>query len=331
MPAKIIPLVLLAIACTAWVSAHGAGLKPLELPATADAPQLSGAVWSPCAAATSGSVSLRQIVVEGIRDCPVHGTSLPLIVFSHGARGWFGGHHDTASALADAGFVVAAVTHQDKSPNWQTERPAAIKRLIDYMLGNWPNRSRLDGERIGFFGFSRGGYTGLVLLGAEPDFGRMISHCQKVPADVLCQFAFQSSANVAAAREQSPRVKGMYVHDSRIQAAVIAAPLGLVFSPKALKQIQVPMQLWRPEIDELVIYPYNAQAIYDGLLEKPDYRVVPGASHFAILAPCTEQQAQTVSALCRDAENFDRFAFHEQFNEQVIEFFGQKLESSRAN
>ena len=36
---------------------------------------------------------------------------LPLVVFSHGTAGWFGGHHDTAAALADAGFVVAAINH----------------------------------------------------------------------------------------------------------------------------------------------------------------------------------------------------------------------------
>jgi len=315
MTARIIPLVFLVIACSAWLTAHGAGLKPLKLPATADARQLTGAVWSPCAATSSGSVSLRQIVVPGVRACPIDGTSLPLIVFSHGANGWFGGHHDTASALADAGFVVATVTHPDKSPNWQSERPAAIKRLVDYMLGTWPDRDRLDGERIGFFGFSRGGYTGLVLLGAAPDFGRMTAHCQRLPADVLCQFAYPSTL----AKEE-------YAHDRRIQAAVVAAPLGLVFSPEALKKIVAPMQLWRPENDEMVAYPYNAQAVYDAMSGKPDYRVVPGAGHFSILAPCSEQQAQKLPALCRDAENFDRDAFHQHFNQQVAEFFRHKLE-----
>ena len=47
----------------------------------------------------------------GVKDCPVTGAKLPLVVFSHGTIGWFGGHHDTAAALADAGFVVAAINH----------------------------------------------------------------------------------------------------------------------------------------------------------------------------------------------------------------------------
>jgi len=41
------------------------------------------------------------------------------------------------------------------------ERPAAIRRLIDFMLGAWPDAARIDRERIGLFGFSRGAYTGL--------------------------------------------------------------------------------------------------------------------------------------------------------------------------
>jgi predicted dienelactone hydrolase len=33
------------------------------------------------------------------------------------------------------------------------ERPAAIKRLIDYIIRTWPDHARIDAEKIGFFGF----------------------------------------------------------------------------------------------------------------------------------------------------------------------------------
>jgi predicted dienelactone hydrolase len=45
------------------------------------------------------------------------------------------------------------------------ERPNDIKRLIDFMIGASPAASNIDPGRSGFFGFSRGGYTGLVLVG----------------------------------------------------------------------------------------------------------------------------------------------------------------------
>jgi predicted dienelactone hydrolase len=58
----------------------------------------------------------------------------------------------------------------DGRPELLIERPADIKRLTDFMLGAWPEAAKIDRERIGLFGFSRGGYTGLVVIGGNPDF-----------------------------------------------------------------------------------------------------------------------------------------------------------------
>jgi predicted dienelactone hydrolase len=40
------------------------------------------------------------------------------------------------------------------------------------MLAAWSDSARIDPSRIGFFGFSRGGYTGLVEIGAELSLGK---------------------------------------------------------------------------------------------------------------------------------------------------------------
>ena len=307
------------------VVAQAAGIQQITLAVVDQAAPLRGAVWYPCAAPPE-TVRLRRVQVPGVKDCPVSGQGLPLVVLSHGARGWFGGHHDTAAALADAGFVAAAITHPDREGGaWRSERPAAVKRLIDHMLERWPDRQRLDGERIGFFGFSRGGYTGLVLIGGKPDFRRFVSHCQAVPNDRLCQLtggARPAGAGSAAGAAPPPLD---LTHDARIRAAVIAAPLGLVFSPEGLSGVRVPVQLWRPEHDVLASHPYNAEAVYRALPVKPDYRVVPGAGHFAILAPCTPPQAQAVPRLCNDAPGFDRVAFHQSFNADIVAFFETHL------
>jgi predicted dienelactone hydrolase len=53
------------------------------------------------------------------------------------------------------------------------ERPADIKRSIDYILETWPDASRIDARPIGFYGFSFGGYTGLVVIGADPDLRKV--------------------------------------------------------------------------------------------------------------------------------------------------------------
>ena len=56
----------------------------------------------------------------GAKDCPV-------IVISHGSGGSFLGHHDTAETLADAGFVVAAISHPGI-----TFRTLAVKAICLY-------------------------------------------------------------------------------------------------------------------------------------------------------------------------------------------------------
>jgi predicted dienelactone hydrolase len=142
-----------------------------------------------------------------------------------------------------------------------------------------------------------------------------------VSADPVCR-------PTGAPRRRSGRPastsKSAYTHDARIKAAVIAAPLGVVFGRDELKAVTVPIQLWRAEKDERVRFPYHADAVAKALPKRPDYRLVP-AGHFAFLAPCTARQAEAVPALCRDAGGFDRVAFHKRFNAAVVTFFKTHL------
>ncbi len=52
------------------------------------------AEWSPCAA-PAGTVTLGPFALPAVRDCPVVGDKLPLIVISHGFGGTSLVHHDT--------------------------------------------------------------------------------------------------------------------------------------------------------------------------------------------------------------------------------------------
>ena len=45
-------------------------------------------------------------------------------------------------------------------------------------LGLRANSVRIDRDRIGFFGFSMGGYTGLVVIGGNPDFRKDLPGCE---------------------------------------------------------------------------------------------------------------------------------------------------------
>jgi predicted dienelactone hydrolase len=170
------------------------GFQFIEVPAGADRPALKGAMWYPCSG-SPGEIDLGkitatfEITVRGAKNPPISGDKLPLVVVSHGKGSHFVLHRDTAETLADAGFVVAGINHPgdtvfDMSRSGDlsamVERPTDIKRLVDFMLFISPAASRIDPQRIGFFGFSFGGYTALVFLGAYPDWAVFTAERQRL-------------------------------------------------------------------------------------------------------------------------------------------------------
>jgi predicted dienelactone hydrolase len=250
-------------------------------------------------------------------DGAIAGRALPLVVILHGVQGSFANHYHTALALAEAGFVVAAVTQGDDIR--LGERPRHVGRLLDYMLGAWPHHARLDATRIGMFGFSVGGFTTLVAIGGVPDFGRIPAYCAEFP-DRVC--AMLKERNVETSVPASA-----WAHDARVKAAVVAAPtLAFTFGRETLAPIKVPVQLWRAGADAITPHPRAAEAIYQALPTRPDYVVVPHASHFVFVA-CSGEMAKRAPAICQDAPELDREAFHRELNAAVVAFFKAKLPS----
>jgi predicted dienelactone hydrolase len=291
------------------------GFQFIEVSGDADCPALEGAVWYPCREPL-GEIDLGEvtatfaITVTGAKNGPISGDKLPLVVVSPGRRSHFALHHDTAEMLADAGFVVAVINHpgdtyfdqsrSDDRSAWGVERPSDIKQLVDFMLGASPLASNIDRQRIGFYGFSRGGYTGLVLIGANPDW--------------------------AAAKEfPTPPL----AHDPRIKAAVIADPFAVFFTADSLASVTTPVQLWASEHGGDGVTLESVAAVDRNLSSKHEYHVVPNSGHFAFLIPCPPALAKAVPEVCTDAPGFDRAAFHEQFNADVLAFFRKHLGQAR--
>jgi len=310
------------ILCCLGTPALAAGIQLLD----AD-PGLSGAIWYPCGAEPK-HVALGRLAVGadfglmGVKDCPVATTKLPLVIFSHGRTGWFGANHDTAEALADAGFVVAAINHPGDSGNdpsqseslsvWAS-RPVDMIRLLDFMLRDWKDKAVIDPARIGFFGFSKGGYTGLVLMGVTPDFGRIAEFC--------------TDKTGTCAQLHNGEAPPNPPHDARIKAAVIVDPATGTFTRDNLAAIKIPLQYWRSELGGPGVGDGSGTArVANSLPGKPDIHAVP-AGHFAFLAPCSAELATAIPRICTDVPGFDRVAFHRDFNASVIKFFGANLGS----
>jgi predicted dienelactone hydrolase len=316
-----------ALVMLAAMPAHAVGFEQIMVPDPAGAP-LEVGVWYPSdAPAAPQRLGLFEQTVAD--RGAVAGRDLPLIVMSHGTGGSFEGHYDTALALAEAGFVVAAVTHtgdnyRDRSQSTRLEnRPRHIKVLIDYMLASWQHHEMLDPARVGMFGFSAGGFTALVAIGGTPDMRTVAPYCAAHPDEWACRMLKEHKADQSA---NASGAEANWVHDSRIVAAVIAAPaVGYAFSAEALAAVTAPIQLWRGDSDEILPHPNYAQAVYDRLPVKPEYHVVANAGHFAFLAPCSPALAARVPEICRDPQGFDRAAFHREFNAAVVAFFKARM------
>jgi predicted dienelactone hydrolase len=259
-------------------------------------------------------------------DAAVDGSSHPLIVISHGNGGSLEGHYDTALALARSGFIVAAMTHtgdnyKDQSRATQlADRPRAVHAVVDYMLAAWPDHAAIDADKIGVFGFSSGGFTALVSIGGIPDLTRVASYCAEHEATYACQVLKQHPVS-----SDHPIPVEAWIADRRIKAAVVAAPaIGFTFRA-GLGNVNVPIQLWRAEDDHILPSPDYAEAVRDALPHPPEYHVVAGADHFDFLAPCSAALASAVPVICQKNGTFERAAFHQMFNQDVVRFFEQTL------
>lgn len=311
----------LCLAATLHSAVSAAGLKLLQVPADGAGRSITVAAWYP-SEYTPASITFGPFTASAAKDGVLSGRALPLVILSHGRGGSFVGHHDTAERLADAGFVVAAINHpgdtaQDKSRSAElsafVDRPLDVKRVIDYMTGASPLAAAIDPNRIGFYGFSRGGYTGLVVIGANPDFALAGRLCEGQTGPLCDQI------------RAGDFPKAPLTHDRRIKAAAIADPLAVVFSAESLEGVTVPVQLWASEAGGDGVEPKTIEAINSWLKAPHAFTKVPNSQHFSFFTVCPASIADREPVICKDPQGFDRAAFHQRLNDDLIAFFRAHL------
>jgi len=260
--------------------------------------------------------------MQGVKDCAPSGKSLPLIVISHGMLEDMFSHYDTAAFLADAGFAVVTLNHTQDSVSSSRDtidnissflvRPVDIKRAISFVLRKPQALADIDSQRIGFFGFSRGGYTGLVLAGAVPDFRKLLFPC---PEELLMCRQIRDHDIPAQISGYEPRIK----------AFVIADPLSFFPDAASLKKVAAPIQLWSSEHGGMGVRPEDVASIERNLPSEPEFHRPANSAHFAFQFPCSKEMAGAMSLECADPPGFDRADFHREFNAQVLRFFRTNL------
>ncbi|HEU4850693.1 MAG TPA: dienelactone hydrolase family protein [Telluria sp.] len=319
-------LVALAVS-TALRPERPVGFQPVTA-TTAGGQRFAMGVWYPTTSSTRPTTLLGLVLMDVAPDGNVAGNGLPLVVISHGNGGGPGGHADLALALATAGYVVAAPMHTGDnyadqgsvgSASYLGSRTTELSAAIDHMLTRWPERARIDPNRIGAYGFSAGGLTVLTAAGARPDLAYVATYCAKAK-EFACDLLRQAGSPLLDA---GAKVDDKWASDARIKAAVVAAPgLGFALRADGFANVNVPVQLWSAEHDTSVPYATNTGPVREALGPRAEYHEVRGAGHFSFLVPCG---LLGPPLLCKDAEEFDRKAFHAAMNRSVVAFFDRHM------
>ncbi|MBR0858033.1 alpha/beta hydrolase family protein [Bradyrhizobium liaoningense] len=308
---------------TLAMNAHAAaaGLQSFDIPADVGGPAIRVAVWYPSEDRPS-PIMFGAYTLTAAKDGAISGRGLPLIVMSPGRGGTFVGNNDTAQYLANEGFVVVSLNHpgdtaSDKSRieelSIYLQRPRDVARVIDHLTGVAALSASIDPGRIGIYGFSRGGYTGLVAVGAKPNFLAGLPMCAG-RTDKKC------------GELRAPQFSNLpMMHDHRIKAAVIVDPLTIFFTPESFSDVTVPVQLWASETGFDGVEPKAVDAINAALKAPHTLTKVEHSQHFSFTVVCPASIADQEPVICKDPPGLDRGQFHLRFNASVAALFRTNL------
>lgn len=257
-----------------------------------------------------------------------------LILISHGTGGSELGHHNLAQALAQSGYLVAALQHP--RDNWRdrslassvtyfSERPRQVSRVLDALLADPQWKDRIPSGHIGAIGHSAGGFTVLALAGAIADPLRATHHCETVTDDAgFCALRGTLSEEARAAEKRAIKASDFDVMDKRIRAVVAMAPLTQVFTPESLKRVTIPLKIYVAEHDAVLNGKYHGGAVHDQL-PGADFVEVNNAGHFAFMTEMTQSIPSAAGDPNGNPEGFDRKAFQGRLASEVIAFFDKNL------
>lgn len=312
-----------SLACTAGTGS-GAGFRLLELNDPVGRKQMKAAVFYP-AQESGGTTKMGPLEIAAAKDAPIQAGRHPLVLFSHGNGAGMFSHHDIASELAKQGFIVAAIEHP--GDNFRDDsglgtdrvligRNLQLTALLDFLLGHPALAPSIDPVRVGAAGFSAGGYTALLMVGAQPKFDLLKAYCARAPGSALC-------VGGGTVRISSPPL--LAKPDARIRAAFVMNPVLAFFDQDGLSRISVPVHVYSAANDSVLPAQGNTFRVDQALRTLTKHVEVPGAEHFVFLSPCTPPMKSAAPALCADPPGIDRQAVHDTLNRDAAAFFRTHL------
>lgn len=221
-------------------------------------------VWYPAINPPPGAERARYLWMltdQAYVDLPAEasGAPYPVVLFSHGNKGINFQSFTFTSYLASHGFIVAAPNHAGNtmydSPSDEQMAQVALDRPWDLtfvlrMLRGAnedpanPLHGAVDTSRVAVTGHSFGGFTTLLLAGADVDRDAAVARCAAgVEGDVFCPYVGYWPAGMVVSRpvEMAPLVA----------AAVALAPGGYAaFGDEGLALVTAPTIVMGGTLDE---------------------------------------------------------------------------------
>ena len=195
------------------------------------------------------------------------GTRYPLVVLSHGYRGWGGYFSNLAENLASKGYVVAAIDHNDAAfdsaisfqmsfGNVMMDRTQDQRQIITRLLGDAAGgqtgfSALIDPNNVGLIGYSMGGFGALATAGAPYD--ATSKTIKQLPGDA-------QKATLPPTGAAAPTIK----------ALVALAPWGgqpdsRSWNAEGLARITAPVLMISGDQDDVVNFRHGVSWIFDNL------------------------------------------------------------------
>ncbi|WP_018610490.1 alpha/beta hydrolase family protein [Uliginosibacterium gangwonense] len=266
--------------------------------------------------------------VEASLQVPgVAGQKFPVLLLSHGHLGSPLSHRQLASMLARNGFIVVAPTHYGDSATTPAaysqikvlrERPRQAQAALEAFLQDARFAGQADTTRIGMIGYSAGGYTALILVGAQPDFNEADRYCRNQPQDFASCGDQYVEGQVGELSTWKPLV------EPRLKALILIDPLAVMFNAKGLAPIHIPTLLMRPQDDSYLSAPHNSEVIAKGMNPAPQTLTLPGR-HFVFVDLCPGTLSASYPLICKDEAGVDRAAVHQKIEAEILRFLREYL------
>lgn len=327
---------ILLFACwTTNVSAYSVGFDQTILYASSDRP-LKTSLWYP---------SQTTFPTERVADNPAFlGTNVvrigtpqkgafPLVVMSHGYRGNWRNQNWLATRLAEQGYIVASLDHpgttsfdhsaQAAAQWWQ--RAGDVSRLLDWLLNESYLLPNIDANNITAIGHSLGGWTVMLLAGAQFDRDQLKQECAFKSSPRVCGLMAELGLDQPQIGEPTGSLQ-----DTRIKR-VVSLDLGLArsFSRQSLQRFTIPTLILAADVDIGDL----PQAEESGFLaqyipkNQRQYIVYPDAAHFSFMQLCKpgaiemiEEEEPGDGIVCQDGDDRSRDELHQVMYRDILAF-----------